>query len=203
MRHLDPERPKSWRKPVWIVVVLVVIAGVLGATLGRRFLVTVAIVNGTSMVPTFQPGTWVYTAAIDTPLERGDIILLNDGHSEQALKRIVGVPGETVCIHRGYVFINGQVLLEPYIPKRVYTLPRQKVRVFVLGPEEYFVLGDNRPASADSRSYGPIARKQIGRRIPVPEGAVRARFGPLVLPIHKNVLAQQTVSKLDLPGSKF
>ena len=60
------------------------------------------------MAPTLRPGAWVYTAAISGPLERGDVVLLNDGYSEPAVKRIVGMPGEKVCLHRGHVFINGK-----------------------------------------------------------------------------------------------
>jgi signal peptidase I len=150
--------------------------------IGRNYLGSVSVVTGSSMTPTFQEGTRVYTAPISGPLDRGDVVVMDDGSNSYAIKRVVGMPGETVYLWRGYVFINRTILLEPYVPKKVYTLPRQRLAVFELGPEQYFVLGDNRPESADSRIYGPIGRKQIKKRIELPEGAARARFGPVHLP---------------------
>jgi hypothetical protein len=107
---------------------------------------------------------------------------MDDGREDYAIKRVVGLPGETVYLWRGYVFIDRKILLEPYVPKRVYTLPRLRAAVFELGPNQYFVLGDNRPESADSRIYGPVERKQIKKRIPLPDSTARAHFGPVRLP---------------------
>jgi signal peptidase I len=174
---------------------MTLIAGSIGVAFGRAYLGRVAIISGTSMAPTLRPGAWVYTAAISGPLERGDVVLLNDGYSEPAVKRIVGMPGEKVCLHRGHVFINGRILVEPYITRGVYTFPKRRLSVFVLGPEEYFVLGDNRPASSDSRSYGPIARNQVERRIPLADAALRAHFGRYSLPIYPEFAFEQTTSK--------
>ena len=133
------------------------------------------------MSPTFEPGMWVRSTAITSDLDRGDVVVLDDGSSEYALKRVIGLPGETVHVWRGYVFINKRILLEPYLPKQVYTFPRQRQSVFILGEDQYFVLGDNRPASSDSRTYGAVERKQIKGRIPLPDSAPRAKFGPLVV----------------------
>ena len=89
---------------------------------------------------------------------------------------------KSVQLWRGQVFINRQMLIEPYLPKYIYTYPVEPKRrgaTFILGEKQYFVLGDNRPYSADSRSYGPVNRKQIKRRVPVPEGFVCAYFAPV------------------------
>jgi signal peptidase I len=153
-------------------------------------------VGGNSMSPNYPPGTWVYTAPISTPLERGDVVVIDDGHPECAIKRIVGLPGEMVHLKHGYVFINRRILLEPYVPRKVYTFPREREGVCILGENEYFVLGDNRPSSTDSRTYGPISRAQVKRRISVPEGSPRAHFGPNFLPACEAVLPQHTVSKV-------
>jgi signal peptidase I len=147
--------------------------------LGKTFLGKICVVSGSSMSPTFEPGTWVHACPISEPLRRGDVVVLTDGNEGDAIKRIVGLPGETVHLWHGYVFINNRILVEPYLPRRVYTFPRQRQAVFVLGPDQYFVLGDNRPRSADSRMYGPVERNQLKTRIPLPPGAERARFGPL------------------------
>jgi len=66
--------------------------------------------------------------------------MLDDNEGEFALKRIVGLPGETVVLWRGYVFINGRMLVEPYLPKYTFTFPDEKAHrnTFKLGENEYF-----------------------------------------------------------------
>jgi signal peptidase I len=174
-------------------------AAIAGITVAHAFIGSVSMVSGTSMIPTYEPGTWVYTAPISTPLERGDIVVIDDGNKDKecAIKRVVGLPGEVVHIKHGYVFINRKMLIEPYIPRRIYTFPAKLPGVFVLGKDEYFVLGDNRPGSADSRSYGPIDRKQIKRRIPLPESSARAYFSPHLLPAYEAILPARPVHKLE------
>jgi signal peptidase I len=170
-----------WRKLPYRSLIVAILAAGIGVAAGRSFLGRIAVVSGSSMSPTFQPGMWVRSEPISGDLDRGDVVTLDDGSTEYALKRVVGLPGETVHVWRGYVFINRRILLEPYLPKQVYTFPRERQSVFVLGPDQYFVLGDNRPASSDSRSYGPVERKQLKGRIPLPEHAPRAKFGPMVV----------------------
>ena len=166
----------------WVAAALAVGVGV-GA--GRVFIGSVYVVEGTSMTPAYPEGTHLYGAPISTLLERGDVVLLDDGQGDYAVKRIVGLPGETVQLWRGHVFINQEMLVEPYLPKHVYTYPAEPLRrgaIFVLGEDQYFVLGDNRPCSADSRTYGPVHRKQVKRRVPQPEDFVCAYFVPYTLP---------------------
>jgi signal peptidase I len=184
MRHIYRVSQSLWRRFPYRWLIVAAIAAVAGIAAGHAFIGSVAVVSGTSMAPTFPSGAWVYAAPISTPLDRGDVVVLNDGQKEYAVKRIVGLPGETVHIWRGYVFINRKVLLEPYIPKRVYTFPLERLAVYVLGDDQYFVLGDNRPCSADSRAYGPVERKKIKQRIQLPEGAPRAHAGNYSLPTY-------------------
>jgi len=167
---------------------LLVLSAFLGIAAGKTVigsLGSVSVVDGVSMAPTYQPGARVYTAPIFTPLERGDIVLVNDGDSGYALKRIVGLPGETIHLWRGYVFINCRMLTEPYLPKYTYTFPdeRGEVSIFRTGSDEYLVLGDNRTRSIDSRFYGPVKRNQIVSRVPLPEHTVRARRTDFTLPV--------------------
>jgi signal peptidase I len=168
----------------WIGLAGVIFAGLVGVALGRAFFGTVAIVDGSSMYPTFRSGATIHTMAIISPIERGDIVLLDDGRQEYALKRIVGLPGEIVHIWRGRIFINRRMLQELYLPKHTYTAPSDQNRQFVfeLGEDEYLVLGDNRDCSEDSRTYGPVRRAKIKSRVPQAETSLRAEFAPYTLP---------------------
>jgi signal peptidase I len=170
---------RIWKKLPCPSLVAALIGAVIGIAAGRTLFGRVAVVNGSSMFPNYAGGTWVHYVSLSGGPQRGDVVILDDNNKEYAIKRVVGMPGETVQIQHGYVFINGRILLEPYIPKRTYTFPRQRQAIFVLGPEQYFVLGDNRPCSSDSRMYGPVEKNQLKGHIPLPAGAPRARFGPL------------------------
>jgi signal peptidase I len=182
MVSLHGFRQKLKGKRHYLPLILAIFAAMGGLAVGRKFLGSVSVVTGCSMSPTFEEGTRVYATPISGSVNRGDVVVMDDGLEDYAIKRIVGLPGETVYLWRGYVFIDRKILLEPYVPKRVYTLPRQRLAVFELGPNQYFVLGDNRPNSADSRLYGPVEREQIKKRISLPDSASRAHFGPVRLP---------------------
>src|SRR5258706_11079454 len=159
---------RSWRHLPCRSLIAAAVAATIGVAAGRTLVGRVSVVSGSSMSPNFEGGTWVHSTRISGSVERGDVVVLDDGSDDYALKRVVGLPGETVQIWHGYVFINHKILLEPYVPKRIYTFPRRRKAIFVLGPNEYFVLGDNRPCSADSRIYGPVERKQLKERVPLP-----------------------------------
>ena len=196
MRDVLVRCQRVWRRIPCRLVLAVVIAGLLGVAAGRKLIGPVYMVSGSSMWPTYEPGAMVQTAGLSREIERGDVVVLDDRNSDYAIKRIVGLPGETVHIWRGYVFINRRILLEPYIPRRIYTFPRQRAAVFVLGEDQYFVLGDNRPCSADSRIYGPVERSQVKKRVLTPVTG-RARFGPFVIPPPDTALRSPAVPKRD------
>jgi len=82
------------------------------------------------------------------------------------------------------VFIDRKLLKEPYLPKYTFTFPDQHTGTwsFELGAGEYFVLGDNRLQSEDSRVYGPIGQKHIKSRVPLPDSTPRGRFAAYTLP---------------------
>lgn len=105
-----------------------------------------------SMAPTVNAGdvtlisSWPYI--IDEP-QRGDVIVFK-GEDKQLLKRIIGLPNDTISFADGKVVINGKVLEEDYIPKDVFTF---SPKTFVVPEGHYFVLGDSRYNSVDSRYF--------------------------------------------------
>lgn len=181
--RLNTAPGQAWR---WASAIL--LSGLVGLGAGQilknNVSGAVSVVDGESMEPTYSCGTCVYTAPISTPLQRGDIVLLDDAHREYALKRIVGLPGESIVLWRGHVFVNGTMLREPYLSKNSFTLAdeRSNTTSFQLSANEYFVLGDNRLHSMDSRFYGPVNRHRIKSRVPLPQETLRADFAPYRLP---------------------
>ena len=154
--------------------------GVLAGIFIVVFLVQRDNVYGDSMKPTLSSGDVIYAQKISTyfnSYKRGDIVIL-DGHDmegyngkEYLVKRIVGLPGETVKIEDGNVYIKPAdsnefyLLQENYLPEGTKTSmmddAKKKGNEIVLGENEYYCLGDNRPVSNDSRNLGPFTADRI------------------------------------------
>ena len=155
--------------------------GVLAGVFIVVFLIQRDNVYGDSMVPTLSSGDVVYAQKISNyfkSYKRGDIVVL-DGHDmegynskEYLIKRIVGLPGETVKIEDGHVYIKPVdsteffLLQENYISDVIATRMREEglrkgYNEVTLGENEYYVLGDNRPVSNDSRNLGPFTNDRI------------------------------------------
>lgn len=126
-----------------------------------------SLVLGTSMQPNFYEGQRLVISRVNYLFgepQRGDIIVFNtpeEGRRSTAvIKRVIGMPGEEVEMIDQQVYINGELLPEPYIrePCRPVRCPD---RSWTLGPDEYFVLGDNRNDSRDSRTYGAVGAEYI------------------------------------------
>ncbi|MHB1711364.1 MAG: signal peptidase I [Acidimicrobiales bacterium] len=160
----------------WAVILLLVV----GFTLGLRTYViqTFSIPSG-SMLPTLHIGDRIIVnkLAYDFhPIHRGDIVVfrrppLEKQNFADLVKRVVGLPGETISASGGHIYINGKLLSEPWLPKgpQSYTgpLPGDPHPQFNMpGPVkipagEYYVMGDNRVNSEDSRYFGPIPKSLI------------------------------------------
>lgn len=121
--------------------------------------------SGDSMFPTYKNGAYVMTT-IANPVQRGDVIIYkNSKSSRDFIKRVIGLPGDTVMLHDGSVFLNGKQLDESnYLSPNTKTSSGtflkdgQSVKV---PARSYFVLGDNRSFSSDSRENGFVSQKDI------------------------------------------
>ena len=127
-----------------------------------------------SMEPSFYNGEYVLTNKVLYKLRdphRGEVVIFKSPRNKEIdfIKRIIAVPGETVRIASGLVYVNGQLLPEVYLPSGTYTFGESFLKEnqqFTVPQGQYFVLGDNRPHSSDSRDFGPIAKEDfIGRAI--------------------------------------
>ncbi|HEX2711044.1 MAG TPA: signal peptidase I [Candidatus Acidoferrales bacterium] len=126
-------------------------------------------VEGTSMAPLLSDQERIFINKFVyrfEPIARGDVVVFwyPLDRSKSFIKRVVGLPGETVEIRQGRVYVDGQRLEEPYLPLRFTdTTTYGPVRV---PEEEYFVMGDHRASSNDSRVFGPVASEYIyGRAV--------------------------------------
>lgn len=145
----------------WLKYLLIdVCAGICIALLLRRFVCMLVYVKGRSMQDTLQSGEIVFAVRrrIHSEIRRFDVVLCRyPKRKELFIKRIVGLPGECISIEDDTLLINGEPVEENF-PRRRSLCPMTERE---LEADEYFVLGDNRPASKDSRSVGPIPRDRI------------------------------------------
>ncbi len=153
---------REWLRPLLTVIVI----GVVVNLFFPRYYV-----QGHSMEPQIHEADWLFTSNLDAltnSIRRGDIVVLVSPHDDElAVKRVIGLPGEQVNIHEGQVYIDYAPLHEDYIEEAPGYYGE-----WVIGPDEYFVLGDNRNRSLDSADYGPVAASRI-------RGAVKLRLWPL------------------------
>jgi len=140
---------------------------------GISFAVQAVHVEGLSMYATLDDNDYLIANKIDYRLhapQRGDIIILRPptDNSKDFIKRVIALPGERLLIRDGIVYINGHKLDEPYLPEAWTTLnnpaPYSVGDGVVIPANEYFVMGDNRNRSEDSRIFGPISRDRIDGR---------------------------------------
>ncbi len=122
-------------------------------------------IDGPSMQPTFYTGQFVLISRLNylfgTP-ERGDVVVFNapgnDANDPPLIKRLIGLPGETVEFRDARVYINGVLLDEPYLNEACL---RCDDRSITIDADEFFLMGDNRNNSHDSRAFGAVAHERI------------------------------------------
>lgn len=129
-------------------------------------------ISGQSMMPNFQDAEYLLTEKVTyytrNP-ERGDVIVFTPpvSDTDEFIKRVIGLPGERVELKDGHVYINDKLLRESYLKDDVFTYGGTFLSdnvEYTVPDGEYFVMGDNRPNSSDSRYWGPITKSVISGR---------------------------------------
>jgi len=192
-----PSAKSSWRGRLGSLLVSFTIAFLIVCLL-RVFVFQIYIVQQESMENTLLPGNTVVVDKLSPDfagLERGDVIVFspppsfaaqipgpavsNTGvleflfgdNSVKLVKRVIGLPGDTIELKNGQVYLNGQLLNEPYVNSSGGTQPESGLNnsvaltKWVLGPNQLFVMGDHRDMSSDSRTFGPIDRSSVVGRV--------------------------------------
>jgi signal peptidase I len=160
----------TWELVKVVVISLAIIIPV------RYFLIQPFYVKGASMEPNFQDHEYLIIDELNYRFhdpQRGDIIVFRypKDPQEYFIKRVVGLPGEKVELKDGQIYIynqqykDGVALEEAYLPAGLKTYSSTGTESVTLGSNEYFVLGDNRNSSKDSRSFGPVDRSFITGRV--------------------------------------
>lgn len=149
----------------WLALALLVVATVLAV---RAWVLTPFVVPSGSMRPTIRPGSWILVdrLAFDVhPIEVGDVVVLrrparDPGHpgSDYLVKRVIGLPGQRIASRHGRVVVDGHVLRESFLP---HDDPTVGIVAQTIPRGEYFVLGDDRNDSVDSRIFGPVPASSI------------------------------------------
>ncbi len=132
------------------IIIILVVVGI------RTYIFTPIKVNGTSMSPTLLPNELMILNKIGkNNLNRFDIVVVKE-EKKYIIKRIIALPGESVAYIDGKLYINEKVVKDDYSKSRTNDFNEIK-----LANDEYFVMGDNRSVSSDSRYIGPIKKEQI------------------------------------------
>lgn len=151
-------------------------AALAAALCVRVFVLCVVRVKGSSMLPTLRSGEWAFVWRLSYRFRkprRGEVVICHfPGRRVKKLpflrqnfvKRVVGLPGDTLEVIEGVVHINGEPLDEPWLDPDRTRFFRNRPPV-TLGADEYYVLGDNRDASNDSRRVGPLRRRDVTGRV--------------------------------------
>lgn len=163
------KKSSSLSQFAWEFIKILVIAFVLMVGF-RTFIAEPYVVSGVSMVPNFHNREYIIVSKLPqrfNALSRGDVIVFKypKDTSQYFIKRVIGLPGEKVKIANGKVYIynahypDGHELGEPYLSNQDITFGKDDL--VTLGSDEFYVLGDNRLQSSDSRIWGVVPRQDI------------------------------------------
>jgi signal peptidase I len=153
---LSPREIRGWARDLAVALVLAMVIIV--------FLYQPVKVEGTSMAPLLSDQERIFINKFVyrfEPIGRGDVIVFwyPLDRSKSFIKRVVGLPGESVEIRRGHLFVDAKEIDEPYVPPNFFD--GSSYGPLHLGTQEFFVMGDHRDSSNDSRVFGPVPRTAI------------------------------------------
>ncbi len=162
---LKKDYSSTWKKSLGIYIVfniISIIAVLIIIIPIRTFVFSPFIVSGEAMKPLYNNGDYLLINHFNKSFERGDIVIIRPPQDPTKfyIKRIVGMPLEKLTIQNGKIFIDEQELAESYI-----SVPTSGDITITLMKNEYYVLGDNRAHSSDSRSWGPITKTSIEGKV--------------------------------------
>lgn len=126
-------------------------------------------INGASMEPNFHNGEYILTNKIEYKLKdpaRGDVVVFKSPRNKEIdyIKRVIGLPGDTVSLKNNALYVNGEKVEEPYLEPNVVIFGGSYLREgeeITVSEGMYFVAGDNRPHSSDSREFGPVPKEDF------------------------------------------
>ena len=153
------------RQTVQCLVVMV--SAVASYLIISNFLLQSVRVAGRSMMPSLADSQryllnrWIYR--VHAPRHSDIVVLRDPGDDGFSVKRVIATPGDSIYLKGGSVYLNGCKLNEPYLAPGTRTFSDSKYldQLFLCGKDQFFVLGDNRANSIDSRAYGPVPRRNI------------------------------------------
>ena len=155
-----------WELLRFAVIIVVIVIPI------RIFIAQPFIVSGSSMIPTFEDGEYLIVDEISYRLgnpKRDDVVILRSPNNTKVffIKRIIGLPGETLDLKGEQITVTNQEHPEGFVLDQAYLVNKSNSYMRVqLGKDEYFVLGDNRAASSDSRYWGAVPKKLlVGRAL--------------------------------------
>ena len=181
------EKARNNKKRIFLSIIAIISIILVGLVLSAIYLISTYKPYETmlsSMSPSMLPGEkFIISKRIDkSNLERGNIVTYKDKQSGRIMvQRIIGLPNETITIKQGTVYIDGSILKEPYIKFKDHTsLSELKIK-----SNRFYVLGDNRPNSMDSRMVGAISSENITGKV-ILIYAPREKFGLIKNPFNNN-----------------
>jgi len=155
----------------WVVFVAAVL---LISTAARAYAVQTYFVPSASMTPTLMPGDRIVVDKLASTIHRGDIVVFHNVPADQGgpavlVKRVIGLPGETISSVGSTVFINGKPLSEPWLPALAGDCSQssEHIKMTKIHPDHYFVMGDCRGDSDDSRYWGTVPGSSIIGKVDV------------------------------------